>query len=290
MGQYHRPCNLTTNEYLHPHDFGDGLKLLEFGESGQGTMSALILLLAPGGRWHGDRIAIVGDYAEDADLPGEFMAGTIWERCTADEADWQQVLDWRLPQAEEGKYGWDMERYEAMVAAPRYTNVSDIGVGQLIHHGVVYSTGQWGQIENERPGGAESWAPSDEVPMVIQNLTRRQYLRPEAFGDTPTLDRFIWAYGESVLCAFAVLLACACKGGARGGGDFHGDQEGIVGSWASDQIAVIPAAQAVGMDVSLIVRGLMAQAESSSQETDYIDHEDGTTTRIGWGGQKEQAA
>lgn len=79
MGQYHYVVNLDKEEYLHPHAFGDGLKLLEFGASGCGTMTALALLLArdngPGGgdmhsddpligRWAGDRVIIVGDYGK----------------------------------------------------------------------------------------------------------------------------------------------------------------------------------------------------------------------------------
>ena len=33
------------------------------------------------GRWAGDRIAIVGDYAEDSDLPPEFEASKIYDNC-----------------------------------------------------------------------------------------------------------------------------------------------------------------------------------------------------------------
>ena len=33
------------------------------------------------GRWAGDRIALVGDYAEKKDLPPRFHAETIYERC-----------------------------------------------------------------------------------------------------------------------------------------------------------------------------------------------------------------
>jgi hypothetical protein len=36
------------------------------------------------GRWAGDRIAIVGDYATDADLPPEFEAGSIYTKCDDD--------------------------------------------------------------------------------------------------------------------------------------------------------------------------------------------------------------
>ena len=34
------------------------------------------------GRWAGDRIAIVGDYAEDSDLPPEFEASKIYGACS----------------------------------------------------------------------------------------------------------------------------------------------------------------------------------------------------------------
>ncbi len=87
MGQYHKVVNLDKREFLHPHKFDDGLKLLEFGCSSDGTMTALAILLAASckggargggdvdapkvaGRWAGDRIAIIGDYAEADDVPG----------------------------------------------------------------------------------------------------------------------------------------------------------------------------------------------------------------------------
>lgn len=83
MGQYFVIANVDKREYLHPHCFGDGLKLMEFGSSGDGTMLGLALLLrcsneggggdfhgdidagdlAPClGRWAFDKIVIVGDY------------------------------------------------------------------------------------------------------------------------------------------------------------------------------------------------------------------------------------
>lgn len=110
MGQYHYTANFDRREYLNPHVFGDGLKLMEFGASGGGTMLGLAALLAasngpdgrgggdlhpwlggPGyegreieqtperaawlmqnmvGRWAGDRIGIVGDYHEPSDAQG----------------------------------------------------------------------------------------------------------------------------------------------------------------------------------------------------------------------------
>jgi len=55
MGQYYLIVNLDKKQYLTPHKFGNGSKLLEFGSSGQGTMLALATLLASGnGRGGGD--------------------------------------------------------------------------------------------------------------------------------------------------------------------------------------------------------------------------------------------
>lgn len=91
MGQYYLVVNTDKGEYLHAHRFDDGLKLMEFGASGSGTMMGLAILLADGngrgggdlhsddaliGSWAGDHIVITGDYAdegkfipEDAEFP-----------------------------------------------------------------------------------------------------------------------------------------------------------------------------------------------------------------------------
>ena len=99
MGQYHIVVNVTKRQYLHPHRCGDGLKLLEFGGSGGGTMLALAILLADSngrgagdlsggwsdaerrtmsvedpyrliGSWAGDRIVVTGDYGDPGKLYG----------------------------------------------------------------------------------------------------------------------------------------------------------------------------------------------------------------------------
>jgi hypothetical protein len=99
MGQYHVSVNLDKREYIHPHALGDGLKLVEQAGSGPGGVgSALNLLLAASngygggdfgapdpngvvGRWAGDRIAIVGDYAEPGDLAPEHEAELVYDLC-----------------------------------------------------------------------------------------------------------------------------------------------------------------------------------------------------------------
>ncbi len=94
MGQYHLTVNLTKKEFLDPHKLGDGLKLWEQANSQGGVMVALLALLACSngrgggdfqdhpliGRWAGDKIVVVGDYAEKGDA-GRADMGKIYNRC-----------------------------------------------------------------------------------------------------------------------------------------------------------------------------------------------------------------
>jgi hypothetical protein len=104
MGQYWIPVNLDKREFVSPHKLGCGLKLAEQVGAEPGTGSALVILTAAMpqrrgggdldlnetdpkvarrtiGRWAGDRIAIVGDYAEDSDLAAEHRASRIYGLC-----------------------------------------------------------------------------------------------------------------------------------------------------------------------------------------------------------------
>jgi hypothetical protein len=97
MGQYWKAVNLDKREFIHPHKLGCGLKLREQLCTVPGIGSALIILCAAMperrgggdfsenpviGRWAGDRIALVGDYAEDSDLPNSpILASEIYGMC-----------------------------------------------------------------------------------------------------------------------------------------------------------------------------------------------------------------
>ena len=76
MGQYFLVVNTDKKEYLMPHNFGSGLKFMEFTVDGCGVMHGLAHLLAQSsdgvaidapeitGRWIGDNVVIIGDYDE----------------------------------------------------------------------------------------------------------------------------------------------------------------------------------------------------------------------------------
>jgi hypothetical protein len=84
MGQYYKIVNVKKKQYLNPHTFGDGAKLMEFSMSASGVLAGLAILLADGngrgggdlnseneivGSWAGDNIVVAGDYADN----GKFL-------------------------------------------------------------------------------------------------------------------------------------------------------------------------------------------------------------------------
>jgi hypothetical protein len=48
MGQYYRIVNIKKKQYITPHTFGDGAKLMEFSMSASGVLAGLAILLADG--------------------------------------------------------------------------------------------------------------------------------------------------------------------------------------------------------------------------------------------------
>jgi hypothetical protein len=102
MGQYYKVVNIDKKEFLTPHTFGDGAKLMEFGSSGSGTMLALTVLLSSGngrgggdidsndplvGFWAGDRIVIAGDYDDGGKFDAEAEGKNLYQTCGDDGDD-----------------------------------------------------------------------------------------------------------------------------------------------------------------------------------------------------------
>jgi hypothetical protein len=108
MGQYYKIVNVKKKQYITPHAFGDGAKLMEFSMSASGVLAGLAILLADGngrgggdlnsenpivGSWAGDNIVIAGDYADN----GKFVKQPeqcLYEVCQAEGEDISiKVLD-----------------------------------------------------------------------------------------------------------------------------------------------------------------------------------------------------
>lgn len=67
----------------------------------------------------------------------------------------------------------------------------------------------------------------------IVNIKKKQYIKPDTFGDGSKLMEFSMS-ASGVLAGLAILLA---DGNGRGGGDLHSEND-IVGSWAGDNIVI----------------------------------------------------
>lgn len=67
MGQYHEVINADKKMCYSARSLGDGIKLLEQGNS-LASATALALLLSNG--WNGERVFLLGDYAELGDING----------------------------------------------------------------------------------------------------------------------------------------------------------------------------------------------------------------------------
>lgn len=90
MGQYHVLANLDKKEYVDPSEIDDLLKMWEWDH----TNRAMQLLLCPSaglgggdiqdstgeltGRWVGDRVVVLGDYADQALEPGVWKGRGAW--------------------------------------------------------------------------------------------------------------------------------------------------------------------------------------------------------------------
>jgi hypothetical protein len=132
MGQHWVIVNLDKKECVIPHKMGSGAKLTEQLGTFPGTAQALLILCAaqpfargggdlktgyPGaetiGRWAGDRIAVVGDYAEDTDLAPEFKASEIYASCR--EGIYTDVTEAVCKVIEielEGKFVWNGKSWD----------------------------------------------------------------------------------------------------------------------------------------------------------------------------------
>jgi hypothetical protein len=68
MGQYWKPVCVDRNESIHPHSYGEGLKLMEHSWKQAPVMRVVCKLLMPNQPWHKTRLLWVGDYADGYEI------------------------------------------------------------------------------------------------------------------------------------------------------------------------------------------------------------------------------
>jgi hypothetical protein len=224
MGQYHYVVNVDKKQFINPHKLGAGLKLWEQLNNDPSTPHAIFMLLAVSngrgggdlhrwipdpnadekdrafsgeyleseliGSWGGDRIAVIGDYAEETDLPPEFRADKIYGWCSmseylpkhpedyadADPADiaeskrWRDISDDIVPLLEEfcGVVFTDMEGWRSKYkVCPYHPN----GL-TAPNHGMSFDPTQKGL-----PRGHSAECIRREAEEEIGYLTRRGILK-----------------------------------------------------------------------------------------------------------------
>lgn len=219
MGQYHSVINLDKRAGYSPRSLGSGMKIAEQGESLTPGAALLLLLSDPNG-WGGERIAIVGDYAEDSDLDNSpFPASELWGRVA--DSNGLKNVGWLARKVVEDAKVATFEKRDGM------------------HHP------SGGFIKHPHYGYTLHDFASDplDLAMTVYNHDKRERITPTLLGDPTALFDIIregWNGGTAT--ALTILLAASCKGGARGGGDYDGEHP-LVGSWAGDHISVTAEAE-----------------------------------------------
>lgn len=254
MGQYHSVINLDKQAGYSPRSIGAHNKLMEQGHSTLPCATLLLLLSDPNG-WGGERIAIVGDYAEDSDLDdAPFPASELWERL---------YLSHGLRNV-----GW-LARKTLVDAGMATFDTRNMYVQKM--------NGEVRTVRLYEPTLRHPLDPMDAPAVTVVNHDKRQQLTPELLGDAATLFAIAMdCIGGGTGTALTVLLGASCKGGRRGGGDISSTSH-LVGSWAGDCISVLPRTQIDTdlVDITSAIRAVLVDAD----EGRYVEH-NGTVDRL----------
>lgn len=182
MGQYYVIANFDKEEYLHPHEWGIGMKLTEFSYFGNYLSTALLNLLK--GRWNGDRVYLIGDYVDLSD-PKENWYSTAKALC--------QELPLKSP--DYTFVGGEYNLQDYVIQHFKHLSMSQVGHKRTTAH-YVYNH------------GTKEVLCLDHCP---------------AFHIDP--NGYQWK-----IAPLNLLLA---MGNGRGGGDYRGHNEELVGSWVN---------------------------------------------------------
>ncbi len=207
MGQYYKIVNVDKREMLEPFDYGNGMKLMEWSYDRNPMVLALMNLLAD--RWAGDRVFVIGDYAdaENPDEPCHNAVVKLMEELHTDDL-----------------YEWASKKCDKIVPERGDPNVRDRFM-----------------VDASTPIVADCRADTKDNGLVfVVNHGTRQYID---LRKCPV--EWTWHdddNGESGVTRIAAISLLLAMGNDRGGGDFREGNAGYeyVGSWCdtSDQIEV----------------------------------------------------
>lgn len=248
MGQYYKIINVDKKECITPWSYGSGAKLMEWSYivsdgTANAFVSAMIRLLSD--RWKGDRVYVVGDYADpesatgDIDLirsigsmlagaginpiqtsiPSDVLNDDAVAKTVAVNEDWQSVLmslykefDWLGTKDEDG---YDYSLYCCLENGFSELSPNDLG------EGFSNVNDDWGNPDNDKTGVIAS--------RYVCNSLTREYI------DLRELPRE-WNYGGEddntglFVSVFPLSLLLA-MGNGLGGGDYYGQNRDHVGYW-----------------------------------------------------------
>lgn len=229
MGQYHKLANISKMVFIHPHKLGAGLKLWEQIHSETIGAAILSLLACSNGRgggdleedpiigsWAGDRIAMIGDYAERGDIVG-LDAALIYDLCSEPEevADQLKYIREELKKSPGDKVRLQksLRHWMAISKMKLYTDISDkiLPVVEKALEVRITGTGwrnvnwtpgrkKWelegarNTIQTESEGQDVALKPPLWVPMSNYDLWKNAVDRASEGGKEPTFPATIQIY------------------------------------------------------------------------------------------------
>ena len=197
MGQYYYIINADRKEYLNPFDYNNGLKLMEWSYDKNYLVLALENLMS--GAWMGDRVYVVGDYADLSDV----------SEC------WAKTLESLLEEfGTEDLYGYVYEHFLRVLPEKKLRSRP-------------YSSSV-----DERPVSDTTASVEDNGFRYLYNHKARQVIDlekcPIEWGWWDAEER------RGSVARVSPLSLLLTMGNGRGGGDYRGVNAELLGSWCAD--------------------------------------------------------
>lgn len=205
MGQYYAVVNLDAKETISQFDFESGVKLTESCYVGNAFVDALSYLLE--NDWSGDRVFFCGDYAFESLLSPDY-SGLSFAQFDNATSRYRDLLD---------------------VASDPY----ELARSDYRDRSTDFSTCRRQDFDGNRIEGSFAIDPG-HYRFVVNRTEGVYYDREEC----PV--SWVWrddagSYRFTRTDPLTIFLAV---GNGLGGGDYHGPNEGLVGSWAGQAIAM----------------------------------------------------